>query len=55
MEKAYLTLDDTARPFSTENLPIEPKECDPLMAQAVLLFNLKAMSELGKMLVTEIL
>lgn len=47
MEKAYLVLDSTAKPFFTDNPHADTLVYTTQMAQTVLLFHLKALSDLG--------
>lgn len=48
MEKAYLLLDSTAKPFFADNPHADSLEYTNQMAQTVLLFHLKALSDLGR-------
>ena len=47
MEKAYLVLDSSAKPFFADNPHADSQEYTTQMAQTVLLFHLKALSDLG--------
>lgn len=48
LERAYLVIDNSSKSFCVDNPHSESAEYTPQVAQAVILFHLKALSDLGE-------